>query len=97
MLEILGRNACYCDKISRRDWLRIGGLSPLGLSLASLFAQQASAEPSGGGFGRAKRCVMLFMAGGPAHQDTFDLKPDAPSEYRSAFLPIATAKFGLDV
>jgi hypothetical protein len=100
MLDILGGATQLCDKINRREWLKIGALGPLSLSLPGLLAQQSSAEAGSSGsstFGRAKRCVMLFMAGGPAQQDTFDMKPDASSEYRSAFSPIATKVAGIDI
>ncbi|MFT5526290.1 MAG: hypothetical protein ACI9HK_004264, partial [Pirellulaceae bacterium] len=90
MLDLLGGTTRLCDGLNRRQWLKIGGLAPLGLSLSGLLTQQSNAATSASTFGRAKRCVMLFMAGGPAHQDTFDMKPDATSEYRSAFRPIAT-------
>jgi hypothetical protein len=46
---------------------------------------------------RAKACILLFMWGGPAHQDTWDMKPDAPSEYRGAFKPISTNVPGIQI
>ncbi|HND53500.1 MAG TPA: DUF1501 domain-containing protein, partial [Pirellulaceae bacterium] len=52
---------------------------------------------AGGSFGRAKACILLFMWGGPAHQDTWDLKPDAPAEIRGEFKPIATKVPGLQI
>ena len=96
MFQILGEKTALCDSFTRREWLRIGGLAPCGLSLASLLARQSMAA-TGRPPVRAKRCVMLFMAGGPAQQDTFDMKPEAPSEYRSAFRPIATKVPGMEV
>ena len=88
---------------SRREWLRIGGLSTLGLSLPQLLAakqQPASATapaPSdlarrltGGTFGRAKNVIYLWLQGGPPQHETFDPKPDAPAEIRGPFKPIAT-------
>ena len=71
---------------SRRDVLRAGSLPLLGLGLPELLA----ARESSSGPGRAKACIVLFMWGGPAHQDTWDLKPDAPAEYRGDFKSIAT-------
>src|SRR5688500_14926299 len=85
------------SSLSRRHFLSVGGLSLFGLSLPKLLAALES-EPigtqavgaQGAGFGKAKRCILLFMWGGPAHQDTWDLKPDAPAEIRGEFKPIST-------
>jgi hypothetical protein len=74
--------------ISRRDVLRVGSVPLLGLGLPELLAARdprSSQQP-----GKAKACIVLFMWGGPAHQDTWDLKPDAPAEYRGDFKSIAT-------
>ena len=80
--------------MQRREVLRAGGLSLLGLSLPQLLEGRAAAAPAKpkhvGSFGRAKSCILLFMWGGPAHQDTWDLKPKAPAEVRGEFKPIAT-------
>jgi Protein of unknown function (DUF1501) len=94
-----------CRRMHRRDLLRVGGLSLFGLSSAGLLRGRALAErgqpdrstPRGGSFGRAKSCILLFMWGGPAHQDTWDLKPNAPVEVRGEFLPIATAVPGIEI
>lgn len=83
---------------SRREFLRAGGLGLLGLGLPDF--QQARARtgsPLGGSFGRAKACILLFMWGGPAQQETWDLKPDAPDGVRGEFRPIATNVPGLDI
>jgi uncharacterized protein (DUF1501 family) len=71
---------------SRRDVLRVGSVPLLGLGLPDLLA----ARETPAGTGRAKSCIVLFMWGGPAHQDTWDLKPDAPAEYRGDFQSIPT-------
>lgn len=79
--------------VARRDLLRVGGLSLLGLSgaqYARAAVSGAATDSQGPGFGKAKACILLFMWGGPAHQDTWDLKPDAPAEIRGEFQPIAT-------
>jgi hypothetical protein len=86
------------QRLGRRDVVRAGALSLLGLSLPELLAQRAAAwpkpavdeAPSGSSFGKAKACILLFMWGGPAQQDTWDLKPGAPAEVRGPFNPIAT-------
>lgn len=85
---------------SRRELLRAGGLGLLGVSLPQLLAGRATATDAsavGGSFGRAKRCILLFMWGGPAQQDTWDLKPDAPAEVRGEFQPIATKTPGIEI
>jgi hypothetical protein len=85
---------------NRRELLRVGGLGLLGLSLPSLLAgrdadgAEAAADT---GFGKAKSCILLFMWGGPAHQETWDLKPDAPAEIRGEFRPIATRTPGIQI
>jgi hypothetical protein len=88
--------------LSRRDLVRLGTASWLGLGLPELLRGRAAAGPAGveefgPGFGRAKACILLFMWGGPAHQDTWDLKPDAPVEIRGEFRPIPTNVPGIDV
>lgn len=87
-----------CSGISRRDLLRVGGLGMAGLTLPQLLqARDASRVRTSGSFGQAKACILLFMWGGPAHQDTWDPKPDAPVEYRGEFQSIATSVPGVRV
>ena len=90
MLKLLGSPERLCDGVSRREMLRVGGLASLGLSLPGLLAGRAVAAQTGAGFGTAKRCLMLYMWGGPAHQDLFDMKPGAPANIRGEFKPAAT-------
>ena len=80
----------FCDGVNRRRMLQVGGLGTMGLGLPDLLAAQARAAEAVGTFGRAKRMILLFMWGGPAHQDTWDLKPDGPVELRGEFQPIET-------
>jgi hypothetical protein len=82
----------FCDGLTRRDFLRVGGLSAgaVGLSLANLEALGASRPPE-------LNCILLFLVGGPSHLDTWDLKPDAPQEIRGPFKPIATNVPGLRI
>lgn len=84
---------------ARREFLRAGSLALLGMSLPHLFqARAAAAAPAAGGaFGRAKRIILLFMWGGPAQQDTWDMKPDAPAEYRGDFKTIGTNVDGVRI
>jgi hypothetical protein len=87
--------------MSRRELLRIGGLSLLGTTLPHLLEARAESGGSSAdglaGFGKAKRCIFLFMWGGPAQQDTWDMKPDAPAEYRGEFRPIDTVVPGIQI
>src|SRR5262245_1494806 len=84
---------------TRREFLRAGSVPLFGLSLPQLLRARGATIPAPGqpSFGRAKACIVLFMWGGPAHQDTWDLKPRAPVEYRGSFQPIATTVPGLQV
>jgi uncharacterized protein (DUF1501 family) len=87
--------------INRRELLQVGYSGLLGFGLAALLSGRArSAETSGPGDGppkRAKSIILVFLTGAPSHLDTFDMKPDAPSEVRGEFKPIATAVPGLHV
>jgi Protein of unknown function (DUF1501) len=90
MLDILGSPSRFCDGISRRDFLRIGGLGATGLALPNLLHAKPQAA-------KAKSCILLFMNGGPSQYGTFDLKPDAPVEVRGDFKPIATDIPGVQI
>src|SRR4051812_27533393 len=93
MLSILGRSSKYCDGLSRRGFLQIGGLALGGLSLPQVLHAEAQA-----GIKRShKAIIMVFLSGGPPHQDMVDLKPDAPAEVRGEFKPIHTTVPGLDI
>src|SRR6185295_6999907 len=83
---------------NRRELLRAGALGLFGLSMPGLLAGRAAAPVNKtSSFGRAKSCILLFMWGGPAHQDTWDLKPDAPLEVRGEFRPISTNVPGIQI
>lgn len=71
-------------RLTRRGLLQTGSLGLAGLSLPKLLAGQASLPA------RAKSCILFFMEGGPAHQDLWDMKPDAPVEVRGEFNPISS-------
>jgi hypothetical protein len=88
-----------CDGISRRELLRVGGLSALGLSLPTLLkaASPAPGRPTASTFGRAKNVLFLWLQGGPPQHETFDPKPDAPAEIRGEFKPIATRVPGIQI
>jgi hypothetical protein len=84
-----------CDGISRRDWLQVGGLGALGLSLPGLL--RAEAAPRATSRRPGSRAIMLFLAGGPSHLDMWDMKPAAPVEIRGEFKPIATTVPGIQL
>jgi hypothetical protein len=83
--------------LHRRDLLRAGSLGLLGLSLPQLLKGRSMAAESSAGLGKARSCILLFMWGGPAHQDTWDLKPQAPVEVRGEFQPIDTCVPGIQI
>ncbi len=81
--------------MGRRDFVRVGALSTLGLSLPDLLRARAQAAPKVET--KAKSVIVLWMSGGPSHMDTFDLKPNAPSTHRGTFNPISTNVSGLKI
>lgn len=83
-----------CDGVSRRDFVRIGGLASLGLGLWPCFARRSEAIEKSAS---ARRCILIWLDGGPSHLETFDLKPDAPQEVRGPLLPIATSIPGVQI
>src|SRR5437016_11255034 len=78
------------DGIHRRQFLRLGGLGLAGLTLADLLRHEARGEIAG----RPRSIIYVVLGGGPSHIDMYDLKPDAPDEYRGPFKPIATRLTG---
>lgn len=84
---------------SRRCALQAGGLSLLGLGMPELQGLRAagSADAVNASFGRAKSCIYIFLSGGLAQHESFDLKPQAPAEIRGEFTPIATQSSGLEI
>src|SRR3954451_11910525 len=95
MLTIFGSRSRFCDGVSRRNFLRIGALGLGGLTLPQLLraeAQSGAKRPQS-----HKAVIMIFLPGGPAHQDIFDMKPDAPLEIRGEFKPIPTNVPGIQI
>jgi hypothetical protein len=86
----------FCDGLTRRQILRIGGLGLMGLTLPGLLQAQARATTPARR-GRAKSVIMLFLSGGPSHLDMWDLKPEASEEIRGTFRPTATRAPGLAI
>jgi hypothetical protein len=97
MLTLWGAKQKFCDGLSRRNFLQIGAFGA-GLTLADMlrlrgeanWAQQA-ARP------RTKSAIMIYLPGGPSHMDMYDLKPDAPTEFRGEFRPIPTNVPGVQI
>lgn len=100
MLTFFGRSGRFCDGLSRRSFLSVGGLA-LGafgfpsLSLAELLRAE-SKTPSKSRLGH-KAVINIFLAGGPPHQDMWEIKTEAPSEIRGEFRPIATNVPGIQI
>ncbi|MCA9146406.1 MAG: DUF1501 domain-containing protein [Planctomycetales bacterium] len=94
MFSLKDRPTKLCDGLSRREVLRVGGLSAMGLSLPNLLQARDTAPlgipPTDKTFGRAKNVIFLYLAGGPPQHETFDPKPDAPVDIRGPFNPIST-------
>lgn len=88
----------FCNGMSRRNFLSIGGLALGGLSMPQILAAQANrpAPVSSGGLGH-KAVIMIYLPGGPPHQDMYDLKMDAPAEIRGEFRPINTNVDGIQI
>lgn len=93
MLSLLGNSTPLCDRLDRRSFLRIGGLAMGGLTLPQLL----QAEQAAGVNGNGKGIIMIFLPGGPPHQDMWDLKMDAPAEIRGEFSPIQTKVPGIEI
>ncbi|MDP1563841.1 MAG: DUF1501 domain-containing protein [Pirellulaceae bacterium] len=83
-----------CDGMGRRDMLKVGLLTGWGLGLSQYFARLAVAQPLRPA--TAKACILVWLDGGPSHLETFDLKPDAPTEVKGPFRPIATNVPGIE-
>ena len=94
MLTIQGQpTGRFCDGVTRRDFLKIGGLAMGGLSLPQILR----AEAQSGVRKSPKSVIMIYMAGAPPHQDLFDLKMDAPLEIRGPYKPISTKVPGIQI
>src|SRR5213592_3422801 len=85
----------YCDGVSRRSFLRAGGLALGGLALSDLLRLKAEGAVMGGG--RGKSVIMICLGGGPSHVDTYDMKPEAPAEIRGEFRQIKTNVPGMEL
>lgn len=93
MITLLGPKGRFCDGRTRRSFIKLGGLVMGGLCLPKLLRAEQQA-----GMGRShKAVIMVYLSGGLAHQDTFDLKPAAPAEVRGEFKSISTSVPGIQI
>ncbi len=99
MLTIPGQKSRFCDGMSRRSWLQIGGLALGGLSLPEILRAEAESGARADAQSRRpiKGIIMVLLPGGPSHLDMYDVKPDAPVEIRGEFRPIATNVPGIEI
>ncbi|HEY2893829.1 MAG TPA: DUF1501 domain-containing protein [Pirellulales bacterium] len=96
MLHLTARGQAHtCDGISRRDFLQVGALGALGLTLTDLVAAQAAGAVAKEHDDR--NVILIFNLGAPSQIDTFDMKPDAPAEIRGPFKPISTNAPGIQI
>lgn len=94
MLNILGQqHGGYCDRVSRRNFIKVGALGLGGLTLPQVLRAEKAAEKGNS----HKAIIMIYLPGGPPHQDMYDLKMDAPSEVRGEFSPISTSVPGIRI
>src|SRR5438876_10533620 len=96
MLTLWGKKQSFCDGINRRNFLKIGAFGA-GLTLVDMLRVRGLATQTGQAAPANKAAVMIFLPGGPPHLDTYDLKPDAPSEFRGEFRPIKTNVPGIHI
>jgi uncharacterized protein (DUF1501 family) len=95
MFDLFTGRSPDCTGLTRRSFLRVGGLSALGLSLPAFLRLRHLAAAEAGPAPKAVHCILLWMQGGPSHIDTLDPKPDAPAEVRGEFGTVATTLPGV--
>ena len=93
MLTIFGGANRFCDRVSRRNFLQIGGLALGGLSLPQIL----QAQTNSGVRDSQKSIIMIFLPGGPPHLDMWDIKTEAPSEIRGELRAIKTSVPGIEI
>jgi hypothetical protein len=98
MFTLWGSTQRFCDGISRRSFLKVGAFGA-SLTLADMlrFRAQAAGTETGKPATSIKSAIMIYLPGGPSHMDMYDLKPDAPAEFRGEFKPIDTNVAGLQI
>src|SRR5438067_12627432 len=94
MLTIFnGKPGRFCDGLSRRSFIKAGALAIGGLTLPQFLQSRAERSAKK----RDKSVIMICLGGGPSHIDTYDMKPDAPSEIRGELRPIKTNVSGIEI
>ncbi len=93
MLTLMGNRQRFCDGLSRRQFVQVGALGIGGLTLADIL----KADELAGSSTPRRSIINIYLPGGPSHMDTFDLKPQAPAEFRGQFQPIATNVYGIEI
>ncbi len=96
MIRVLGGQKRLCDGLTRRDLLHAGSIGLFGLGLSD-WATPAPAAQASGSFGRARSCILLYLYGAPSQIETFDPKPDAPTDIRGEMGTIESCLPGLRV
>src|SRR5437667_4268249 len=99
MFTVLGSKQSFCDGLDRRNFLKIGAFGA-GLTLADMLRLQAQASNNPGAAAapsRPKSAIMIYLPGGPSHMDMYDLKPEAPGDFRGEFRPIQTNCNGVQI
>ncbi|MEI8383888.1 MAG: DUF1501 domain-containing protein [Planctomycetota bacterium] len=92
----LGATSRYCDGMNRRSFVQLGVAGMASLGLPQLWrAQQVSAAP--GGSSKKTSVILIWLDGGPGHMDLYDMKPEAPAEYRGFWNPIRTNVSGMEI
>ena len=90
-------DATRCDGVTRRDLLRVGGLTALGWGLGDFFRLQHLFAAETSPVAKAKSCILIWLDGGPSHIESFDPKPDAPEEVRGPLKTISTNVSGVRI
>jgi hypothetical protein len=91
-LSLSNARSQLCNGVSRRNFVRIGALAPLGLSLPQLIAADTGARPA-----RAKSVILIYLGGGLSHHDSFDMKPEAVEQIRGKYASITTTVPSLQI
>src|SRR6185503_1166189 len=100
MLTIFGDpSGKHCDGVTRRNFLTVGGLALGGLTLPGFLQSRALAAPRAHKLSAPadKSVIMVCLGGGPSQIDTYDMRPEAPAEYRGEFSPIASSVPGIQM
>src|SRR5438552_16371257 len=90
----IGSTRPYCDGLSRRNFLKLGVAGMASLGLGQLLQARAQSPAAAG---RSTSVILIWLDGGPSHLDLYDLKPDAPAEYRGIWRPIQTRVPGFQI